>query len=265
MTAAVKDVMALVEETAPSCLAESWDNVGLLVGDEQAPVSTVWLALEVTGPLIEAAAQSGVDMLLTHHPVIFSPIKRVTASDTTGGLVLRLARQGIHALCAHTNLDAAQGGVNDCLAQAVGLREIGPLPGMPCGRIGLLPSPMEPRQAANWIGERLKAPRIRMTQPPLGKVERVALVSGAGGDGLEAAKASGAELFLTGEAKYHEALAAREMGLFLVEAGHDCTENVVLKPWLEHLQMQADRVKLQVAFRLAPLATSPYAQVEPGT
>ena len=109
MTAAVKDVMALVEETAPSCLAESWDNVGLLVGDEQAPVSTVWLALEVTGPLIEAAAQSGVDMLLTHHPVIFSPIKRVTASDTTGGLVLRLARQGIHALCAHTNLDAAQG------------------------------------------------------------------------------------------------------------------------------------------------------------
>ncbi len=265
MTAVVKDIMALVEQTAPSCQAEAWDNVGLLVGDEQAPVSSVWLALEVTGPLIDAAAHAGVDMLLTHHPVIFSPLKRVTALDPTGGLVLRLARNGIHALCAHTNLDAAQGGVNDCLAQALGLREIGPLPGMPCGRIGRLPQPMEPRRAALWMGERLSAPRIRMTEPPLAPVERVALVSGAGGDGLEAARAAGAELFLTGEAKYHEALAAREMGLFMVEAGHDSTENVVLKPWLEHLQMQADRVKLQVAFSLAPIATSPYAQVEPGT
>lgn len=80
-----------------------------------------------------------------------------------------------------------------------------------------------------------------------------------------AAQAAGAELFLTGEAKYHEALQAREMGLFMVEAGHDSTENVVLKPWLEHLQMQADRVKLQIAFSLAPLMTSPYAQAEPGT
>ena len=265
MTAAVKDVMALVEKTAPSCLAESWDNVGLLVGDEQAPVSSVWVALEVTGPLIEAAAAAKVDLLLTHHPVIFSPLKRVTASDATGALVLRLARLGIHALCAHTNLDAAEGGVNDCLAQAVGLREIQPLPGMPCGRLGLLPQPMEPRQAAAWIAGRLAAPRIRMTEPAAAMVERVALVSGAGGDGLEAARLAGAELFLTGEAKYHEALQAREMGLFMVEAGHDSTENVVLKPWLEHLQKQADRVKLQIAFSLAPCATSPYAQAETET
>ena len=117
MTAVVKDLLSWVEETAPRELAEPWDNVGLLVGDEAAPVHKVWVALEATEDLIEAAQKAGVDAIVTHHPLIFTPMKRITTQTATGRMVLALARAGISLISAHTNLDAADGGVNDCLAQ----------------------------------------------------------------------------------------------------------------------------------------------------
>ena len=261
MTAAVKDLLALVEETAPAALAESWDNVGLLVGDRDAAVRKVWLALEVTEPVIEAAAAANVDVILTHHPLIFSAMKRVTAQDATGRMVLSLAKAGISVVSAHTNLDAAQGGVNDCLAAKLELTEIGLLPDFSCGRTGLLPAPMTAEETLGWIEKKLDPSVLRATVLPQGKLHRVALCSGAGGDAMEAAKAWGADFLLVGEAKYHEALEAAQMGLFLVEAGHDSTENVVLEPWMRHLQMLADGLKLEIEFFLAPLATSPYARL----
>jgi len=261
MTAAVKDLLNLVEQTAPAALAEPWDNVGLLVGDENASAKKVWLALEVTETLIEAAAAANVDVILTHHPLIFSAMKRVTAQENTGRMILALARAGISVVSAHTNLDAAEDGVNDCLAAKLELAEIGPLPGFPCGRTGFLPAPMKAEDALDWIAKRLDPSVLRATKLPEGEVRRVALCSGAGGDALDAAKAWNADLLLVGEAKYHEALDAVQMGLFLVEAGHDSTENVVLEPWMRHLQMLADGLQLEMEFFLAPLATSPYARL----
>ena len=142
MTAVVKDLLSWVEETAPRELAEPWDNVGLLVGDEAAPVHKVWVALEATEDLIEAAQKAGVDAIVTHHPLIFTPMKRITTQTATGRMVLALARAGISLISAHTNLDAADGGVNDCLAQRLALADVGELPSFPCGRTGLLPVPM---------------------------------------------------------------------------------------------------------------------------
>lgn len=261
MIAVVKDLLSLVEKTAPADLAEPWDNVGLLAGDEAAPVRKVWVALEATEALIAAAAKADVDVILTHHPLIFSPMKRITTQTSTGRMVLALARAGISLISAHTNLDAADGGVNDCLAQRLELTNVEKLPGFPCGRTGFLPTPMTAEDMLAHVQRCLDPSVLRTTKLPEGKVQRVALCSGAGGDAMEAAMEWKADLLLVGEAKYHEALDAAQMGLLLVEAGHDSTENVVLEPWMRHLQMLADRVQLEVEFFLAPLATSPYARL----
>lgn len=215
MAVKVQQVLEILEQIAPPELACSWDNVGLLV-DAGRPVTSIMTALDITADVVRDAAESGCELIVSHHPVIFDPLRRVTAEDVPAMLL----QNGISAICMHTNLDAAQGGVNDLLARTMGLVGVDPFAGL--GRVGTLPSTTTARGLAEATAEALG---VHVKWADGGKpIRRLAVVGGAAGDMWRQAKAEGADALLTGEVSHHEALDAKEAGFSLLAAGHYGTE-----------------------------------------
>lgn len=212
----VQDILTFLDSRAPFATAEEWDNPGLLVGDAGAPVNRVLVALDATPGALEAAVAAGADLLVTHHPVIFAPLRRLDAN----GLPYRLAAAGISLIAAHTNLDKAADGVNDTLAGLLGLTDVHPgADGMT--RVGTLPEAMTPTAFAAMTAAALD------TAVRLGRgadlIRRVAVCGGSGGDFIPDL-AGVADAFVTGEVKHHQWLEADAAGLTLIEAGHYATE-----------------------------------------
>ena len=215
MAVKVQQVLEILEQIAPPELACSWDNVGLLV-DAGRPVTSIMTALDITADVVRDAAESGCELIVSHHPVIFDPLRRVTAEDVPAMLL----QNGISAICMHTNLDAAQGGVNDLLARTMGLVGVDPFAGL--GRVGTLPATTTARGLAEATAEALG---VHVKWADGGKpIRRLAVVGGAAGDMWRQAKAEGADALLTGEVSHHEALDAKEAGFSLLAAGHYGTE-----------------------------------------
>lgn len=216
-----RDVWAFLNEKAPFDTAEDWDNAGLLVGDPAAPVTGITVCLDVTPAAVDYAVSKGTSLLVSHHPVIFQPLKALS------GLPYRLAQAKLSVLSAHTNLDAAAGGVNDTLAARLGLQDVTVLADGIC-RQGKLPQPETPEAFARRVAAALHTPvRVRCGDRP---VSSVALCGGAGADLLLASAT--ADALVSGEWKHHEWLAA---AVTAVEAGHYETEVPVvdtLTGWL---------------------------------
>ena len=168
------ELASYLESIAPAQTAESWDNVGVLVRCAQ-EVTGVLCALDITPATVREARAVGCNAIVSHHPVIFRPLKELRQDDVPALLV----REGVSAVCMHTNLDKAQGGVNDVLAQALGLRDTEPFAGG-IGRVGVLPETMEAAAFAQFVGKALAAP-VKWADAH-GPVRRVAVVSGSGGD-----------------------------------------------------------------------------------
>ncbi len=214
-----QDVLAVIEAMAPLNTAEEWDNPGLLIGNAEDAVSRVLVALDITPGAAETAIAMGADLIITHHPVIFSPLKALDSRS----LPYRLAAAGIAVISAHTNLDKAPGGVNDVLAEALMLTDVRMLSDGMC-RIGRLPEVMTDKAFAKAAAETLNtAVRVNATGK---KILTVAVCGGSGGDFIPAV-APVADAFVTGEVRHHEWLAANELGLTVIEAGHYATETPV--------------------------------------
>ena len=211
----LKEIYGYLKKLAPLELAEDWDNPGLLV-DCGRPVGRVLTCLDITGPVVREAQEKGCDLVVSHHPVIFRPLKALQE----GQVPCLLLKAGISAICMHTNLDAAPGGVNDTLAQWMGLREVEPFAeGM--GRIGWI----EEMSAHQLAQETARILHARVQWADGGKpIRRLALITGSGGSMLEDAIRAGADALLTGEASHHAALDALAAGVTLVAAGHYATE-----------------------------------------
>ena len=225
--ASVHDIEQALYELAPRELAAEWDNVGLLAGRRDREVHKVLVSLDVTAAVAEEARQWGAELIAAHHPVIFHPVKRVTDQDPAGEILLRLAEHGIAAVCMHTNLDAAQGGVNDALAAALQLEEVAPLEGGGgIVRTGRLPWPVSVPDFLFAVQEALGAGGLRCTDGAK-PISRVAVGGGACGEFLWAAAAAGCDAFVTADVKYNQFLDAAALGLTLVDAGHFPTEDVV--------------------------------------
>lgn len=235
-------VYEFLQEKAPFELQEGFDNAGFLVGREGASVSKILVALDITEQVVLEASDQGAQLIVAHHPVIFGGVKSVTDQTVTGRILLSLAENGIAAICAHTNLDAVEGGVNDALALRLGLTDIGQLKqtgvdgqGRPygIGRVGFVPEqPLY--DFAMAVKRLLGANGIRLVDG--GKpVHMVAVGGGACADFVDDALAQGCDTFVTSDVKYHQFLESRALGLNLVDAGHFPTEDVVcpvLRGWL---------------------------------
>lgn len=238
----VGEVFAFLQKTVPFELQEGFDNAGFLLGRKDASVSKILVALDITEEVVQEAAEQGAQLIVSHHPVIFDSLKSVTDQTNTGRILLSLIENGIAAICAHTNLDAVEDGVNDALALRLGLAEIGQLrqrgvdeQGRPygIGRVGLVPEqPLY--DFAMAVKRLLGANGIRLVDG--GKpVHMVAVGGGACADFMTDAVTQGCDTFVTSDVKYHQFLEARALGLNLVDAGHFPTENVicpVLQGWL---------------------------------
>lgn len=237
----INDITAFADELAPFSLADEWDNVGLLAGSGGGEVSRVLLALDITPDVVEEAKELGAGLIVSHHPVIFDPL-RTLEPDTAPYL---LAKYGIAALCLHTNLDRAQQGVNVQLAKALGLKNTEFFPDDYL-LVGEPERPMTADEFAALIKERLGAPSVRYTP---GRVTRAAVSSGGGGEGVELDRRYGFDAFVTGELKHHHFNYAADHGTAAFDAGHFPTENVVIKPLRDMLAARFTDVEFIVSRR----------------
>lgn len=232
----VTHIYDAIDRLAPFWLTMDFDNTGILVGDRNREIACALLALDCTPAVVEQARQLGAQLIVTHHPVIFHPLKRVNED----AVVYQLIRSDIAVISAHTNLDIAQGGVNDALASAIGLRDCRGLEllneqtGAWLGRIGTLPEPLSPEAFAAHIKACLNASSIKFAAAPRA-IRTVALCSGSGADCLDAAISAGADALLTSEVKQHEYLAAAAAGISIFDAGHFDTEDIVIEPLRDYL------------------------------
>lgn len=249
----VQDIVTLLEGLAPPALAESWDNVGLLCGDRAREVTDVLCALDITEQVVAEAAERGAQMIVAHHPVIFTSVSRITEDDATGRILRAAVRHDIALVCMHTNADCAQGGVNDALAAALFLTNVGNLEagenGM-LGRVGDLPKEMAPREFALYVKECLRAGGVRFCDGGR-PIRRVAVGGGACGKMMDFAIAKGADAFVIGDCSYDLMQRAQTLGLTLADAGHFPTENPVTAVFAEQIGGAFPALRVSVSERHA--------------
>ena len=248
----VRDFYSFLEQRLPRALSAEWDNDGLAcLPDPARPVRRVLVALDVTESAVAHAIEGGFDVLLTHHPLLFRGIKALTPDENVSRKLLALVRGGVAAMSFHTRLDAVSGGVNDVLADLLGVCDAIPFApeGEPlCGRIGTLRVAMDAKDLAAQAAPRLGMGAVLLVGT--GTVRKIALVGGEGSDFLDAARAAGADLFLAGRIGYHRMLDAAENGLCAIEAGHYATEF----PVCEHLAALAREALPDGSIEIYPTA-----------
>lgn len=242
--ATVADILNYIESIAPPCMAESWDNVGLLCGRKGQEVHKILVALDPFRNVIEEAIAEKTDLIVTHHPLIFRDSIMALNEDTeTTRCLLTLVEHGIAAINAHTNLDLAPSGINDVLAATLGLKDIQIIrpegtdgEGRPYGllRCGTVdPQPLEHFLAA--VKKNLHCDGLRYV--PGGKtVKKVAVGGGSCADGMFEALEAGCDTFVTADVKYNQFRTAYENGLNLIDAGHFHTENPTMPLLAQKLQ-----------------------------
>ncbi len=212
----------------PLAWQESYDNAGLAVGNPEAEVCKVLVALDATEEVVDEAIELGAQMVVTHHPIIFRPIKRLACENRQQRTIAKAITHGIALYAAHTNLDGAPNrGISHHLAGVLGLQEERLLEpsnteGVGIGIVGTLPKPVDSEEFLATIKERLGVKALRHSPIRIDKVERVAICSGSGGSLIESAEAAGADLYLSADFKYHDFVDADRM--ILVDAGHFETE-----------------------------------------
>ncbi len=232
----VREIESFLYSWAPRELAESWDNVGLLVGDPEAAVERVLVALDITPQVAEEALERGCQLIVAHHPVMncaWHPVQTVRADDRQGRTLTALLRGGVAAICMHTNLDAAEGGVNDILAEKLGLTQPEMLTEEKIGRIGTLKCEIPLVEFTHSVIELLGCNGLRYVDAGR-PVHRVAVGGGACGCYIPQAVAAGCDTFVTSDLKYNDFLDTE--GLNLIDAGHFPTENVVCPALRDRLQ-----------------------------
>lgn len=231
----VKDIFDFLQSIAPFEAQCEWDNSGLLVGEPSKEVKKIGVVLDITADAVDYAAKNGIDLIVSHHPVIFRPAKNFL----DGNPAYMLAKNGISAICAHTSLDIAKGGVNDALAAALGFDNVSDF--SECGETAMIRIAEICETDAECLAKLVAEKLSTCTAVADGgkKIKTVALCGGAGGDFCFEVAAK-CDAFITGEVKHHEFLAAKDMGLTLISAGHFETENPVVSVLADKIKAEFD-------------------------
>lgn len=247
----VADLCRFLESLAPPHLAAEWDNVGLLVGDRSQPVERVMTCLTVTPAVAAEAVRERVQLVVTHHPLPFRPLARLTADEPAGRILLEVIRAGVAIYSPHTAFDSAAEGINQRLAAGLGLAEIRPLEiaasdphWLGVGRQGRLPQPLALGQVAAAAKRFLKTGGLFAVGDVQQLIERVAVACGSGGELLDAAIRAGCELFVTGEARLHTAYDAESRGIAMLLVGHYASERFGVEGLAEAIARQFAGLKV---------------------
>ena len=241
MKPTLKDFLDLLESIAPARLAESWDNPGLQVGLLSQKIRKVFTSLDPTLDALLSADEADAQLLFTHHPLIFKPLSRLDINSFPGDVIAEAVKRGVSIVAAHTNLDAARGGINDILADLMGLTNVEVLKnademdGVGLGRIGYLPQPTALSAVARDVKDVLGTQSIKVVGKRDALIHRLAVVGGSGGSLLPLAYEKGADLLLTGDVGHHVALEAESSGMALIDGGHFHTEKTAFRVFVSNL------------------------------
>lgn len=240
----VREIYQWIDTIAPFATQESFDNAGLLVGLMDTPVTGIHVALDVTEAVLDEAETLGANLLITHHPMLFSARKNMREDDVEGRLLCRMIRNRMSLIACHTNWDQAVGGINDTLAQVLGLTEV---QGTGYLRTGHLPRPLSLNELVDHVTHALRTTvRVLGKQVALKDVTTIGVVGGSGGEFWMDAKKTGVQVFLTGEMHHHEALNMVASGLIGLECGHFATEEPGIFALANALQNYLNAVQYNV-------------------
>ena len=251
----VADILKELSGFAPLEYKMDFDNVGLLVGDPNEAVSKVLLSLDITTDVVSEATRVGAELIVSHHPVLFD-VKSIRKGDPFTGKIYELISNGISAICMHTNLDRAIGGVNDALAKAVGLVDVAPLEKAGedergvygIGRVGSIKcsAPLSMEEFLPEVKKALKTNGLRYYDAGR-EVSFVAVGGGSCGNYLALADELGCDTFITADVKYDVFLEAKERGINLIDGDHFCTENVVVEPLQKLLRVKFPDIEIEIS------------------
>lgn len=231
----VKDIKRIMNEFAPTELKEDYDNVGLMVGDLESPVTSILVALDCTLEVIKEAKENGCNLILTHHPLIFSKLSSITTDTLIGRKIMELIKSDINVFSSHTNLDSTLGGINDKITEILGFKEwsiIEPVPGKEESGIGRLVNLNEPISLIDLcekVKNSLELSQIRYSGKDDIKVKKLAIINGSGSSYLNMAKSMGANCIITGDTSYHYVSDFEEQNVGIIDAGHFDTEWIPMK------------------------------------
>lgn len=250
-----KNIISFMYQLAPASLAENWDNIGLILGNEEKEVKKILLCLDITSKVVEEALHLESDLIISHHPFIFKKIERINENEHKGGLLYKLIKADISVFCTHTNLDAAENGVNRKLAEMLELTDITnfkdpTFSDQSCefinskkdsfdnkviyglGAVGNISGSFSLKEFGLFVKDKLKVGTIRFVGNEDKKPGRAAVFCGSFNDELIAIKENRADVLVTGDLKYHTALDAIALGICIIDAGHFNTEKIIL-PFLK--------------------------------
>ena len=241
-----------IESWAPTIWAEAWDNVGLLIGDTSQEIKKVLVALDATDDVINEAIDGNYNCIIAHHPLIFTPIKHITSKDATGQKIIKLIKHGICLYAAHTNLDVAPDGVNDVLAEKLGIKNVTPMipsalnPAIGAGRVGLLENETALAELTKHVKNALNLKDLRYTGDLNKKIKKVAICGGSGMSYWQGA--IDCDVYITGDVKYSDALKALESGLSIIDITHYSGEAIIIEAIVNRLRQKAklDKIPLEI-------------------
>lgn len=215
----IREIVAPLEAFAPIELAEDYDNVGLLVGDRDGEANSALVCLDITEEVVNEAINLGAKLIISHHPLIFRPVRAIGETANVDRAIVRAIRHGIAVYAAHTNLDRAVGGMSWRLAEMINIQNIRPLDDGGFGVIGELPKPENPLDFLRRVALQIGVGCVRHTHPVAEKISRVALVTGSGGEALERAIEKNADAFLTADLR-HDRFVAASGRVLMADIGH---------------------------------------------
>lgn len=249
----VREITSVIESFAPLSIQENWDNSGLIIGSPEQEVHGVLLGFDCTAELVDEAVECGADLIVTHHPLIFGGIKRISPEDPVGLAVMKAAAAGIAVYAAHTTADKVIGGVSGAMARRLGLKDIKVLDEEPggygLGAVGDLPEPMQGLAFIEYVKSRFGLKAARCSHIPDVPVSRVAMCGGSGGSLIEKARESGAQAYLCGDISYHHFFTTKDF--MVIDIGHFEGEVEIVDILFSLLRKNFPNFAIRVSARLA--------------
>ncbi len=252
------EIINIIEQLSPKEFASEWDNVGLIIGRQDKNVEKVVIALDATEETIEKAIQLNADLLITHHPIIFTGIKKICAEEYIGEKIINLIKNDICCYALHTNFDVM--GMADAAADELGMKQREVLEILfeddiskeGFGRIGKLPWIMSTRECAEHIKKCFQVDSVRVYGELEATHETVAILPGSGADAIEMALQANVDIYITGDIKYHVGLEAKEKGLTIIDAGHYGLEKIFMNYMKEYLNRKLPMIEVHIIKQTPP-------------
>lgn len=257
-------IINIINSIAPFSYAEGWDNVGLMVGNPDAEISGIISGLDPTMALLTEAQEVGADLIITHHPSIFHPLKNIQTNQPDGAFISAAIRKDIAVVACHTNLDIVEGGVNTALANKIGLIDTvalvptkHPAPAVGLGLTGKLAKPQNGTSFCTDLCRKLSLSAINISGKMPDTIENIAICGGSGSEFAPLAQESGAQVYITGEVKHSTARWAEDAGFCIIDAGHFGTENVVIPELVKVLIDKMSQKGINIPIKASTKQQSP--------